>query len=131
MTMNQSLLEALATRLDDGAILTGNAVADRATSWIDPSPLQAAAILRPRTTEQVAEILSLCNAAKQPLITHGGRTNLVDATHTTGADFVLSLERMAEVEEVDVANHTMTVQAGAPLQRVQEAAAAAGLIFIR
>lgn len=127
--MNQSLLDALAARLDEGAILTGAAVSTRATSWIDPAPLQAAAILRPRTTEQVAEILSLCHATQQPLVTQGGRTNLVDATHTTGADLVLSLERMADVEEIDGANQTMTVQAGAPLQRVQEAAAAAGLLF--
>src|SRR5690606_7541828 len=44
-------------------------------------------------------------------------------------DILLSLERMAAIVDVDRANHTMTVQACAPLQRVQEAAAAADLFF--
>jgi FAD/FMN-containing dehydrogenase len=42
---------------------------------------------------------------------------------------VLSLERMTAVESVDAAGQTMTVQAGAPLQAVQEAADKAGLLF--
>jgi hypothetical protein len=44
--------------------------------------------------------------------------------HTTPRDLLLSLERMAGVVAVDAQNQTLTVQAGAPLQRVQEAAAA-------
>jgi FAD/FMN-containing dehydrogenase len=53
----------------------------------------------------------------------------VDGTHSTPADLVLSLERMAAVEAIDAAGQTMTVGAGAPLQAVQEAASAAGLFF--
>ena len=42
---------------------------------------------------------------------------------------VLSLARMRAIEEVDAAAATMTVQAGVPLQVIQEAADAAGLLF--
>ncbi len=124
-----TLVEQLRAALGTDTVLTGGEVAARAASWIDPSPLQAAAIVRPRTTEQVAAALRICHAGDQPVITLGGATNLVDATHSTLADVLLSLERMQAVEAVDVAGQTMTVQAGAPLQAVQEAAAKAGLLF--
>ena len=42
---------------------------------------------------------------------------------------LISMERMRAVEEVDRAASTMTVQAGAPLQTVQQAADAADLLF--
>jgi FAD/FMN-containing dehydrogenase len=124
-----TVVEQLRAALGADAVLIGRDVAARASSWIDPSPLQAAAIVRPRTTEQVAVALRICHAAGQPVITVGGATNLVDATHSTPADVLLSLERMQAIEAVDVAGQTLTVQAGAPLQAVQEAAAKAELLF--
>jgi len=42
---------------------------------------------------------------------------------------VLSLERLNEIEEIDVAGRTMTVQAGVPLQAAQEAAEEHGLFL--
>ncbi len=123
------VIDQLRAALGTDAVLTGQAVAARAASWIDPSPLQAAAIVRPRTTEQVAMALRICHAEVQPVITVGGATNLVEATHSTPSDVLLSLERMQAIEKVDGEGQTLTVQAGAPLQAVQEAAAKAGLLF--
>ena len=113
-----TLVEKLLALLGADGVLTGAAVLERATSWIDPAPLQARVLVRPRTTEEVAAVLRLCHAARQPIVVYGGGTNLVHATHTTPRDLVLSLERMAGVVAVDVQNQTLTVQAGAPLQRV-------------
>ena len=91
------LIERLTTALGAEHVLTGAAVHERATSWIDPAPLSALAIARPRTTTEVATVLRLCHAARQPVVVQGGRTNLVRATHTTARDLVISLERMAAV----------------------------------
>ncbi|MCS6825759.1 MAG: FAD-binding oxidoreductase, partial [Caldilinea sp.] len=124
-----SLLDALSATLGAESVLTGAAVRERATSWIDPTPLEALAIVRPRTTEEVATVLRLCYAARQPVVVRGGATNLVQGTRTTASDLVLSLERMIEVTAIDPVNQTMTVQAGAALQTVQEAAARHGLFF--
>lgn len=123
------IINELLALLDADSVLTGAAVLERATSWIDPASLQALALVRPRTTAEVAAVLRLCHAAQQPVVAYGGGTNLVDATHTTPHDLVLSLERIAGVVAVDAQNQTLTVQAGAPLQRVQEAAAARDLFF--
>lgn len=124
-----TIIEDIRAALGDDAVLVGDAVGARATSWIDPAPLQAKAIVRPRTTEDVAIVLRLCQRAGQSVVTHGGCTNLVEATHTTPDNVVLSLERMRAIERVDSASRTLTVQGGAVLQQVQTAAAAAGLLF--
>jgi FAD/FMN-containing dehydrogenase len=123
------VIAGLRAALGPDAVLTGRDVSARAASWIDPSPLAAAALIRPRTTEQVAAALRICHAAGHPVITRGGSTNLVDATRSTSADLLLSLERMGAVLAVDAAGQTLTVQAGAPLAAVQAAAAAQGLLF--
>ena len=47
-------LEQLTALLGADAVLTGEAVRTRATSWIDPAPLQALAVACPRTTAEVA-----------------------------------------------------------------------------
>ncbi len=125
----QATLNALVNVLGSDGLLTAGEVAQRQSSWIDPAPLQALALLRPRTTAEVSAALAICHAARRPVIVYGGGTNLVRATQSTPGDILLSLERMASVVDVNRANHTMTVQAGAPLQRVQEAAAAADLFF--
>jgi FAD/FMN-containing dehydrogenase len=62
-------------------------------------------------------------------VTYGGGTNLGAGHGQHRRDLLLSLERMAAVTAIDAQNRTLTVQAGAPLQRVQEAAAAHDLFF--
>lgn len=124
-----SLLDALSAALGADSVLTGAAVSERATSWIDPTPLEALAIVRPRTTAEVAMVLQRCWDARQPVVVRGGATNLVQGTRTTAGDLVLSLERMANVTAVDPVNQTMTVEAGVALQTVQEVAAQHGLFF--
>jgi FAD/FMN-containing dehydrogenase len=123
------LLSALVAIVGPDHVVTGADLAARATSWIDPAPLQGLALVRPHTTAEVAAVLALCHAARQPVVTYGGGTNLVRATASTQADVILSLERMAAITAIDADNRTLTVQAGAPVQQVQEAAAAHDLFF--
>ena len=127
--LQRATLDALVNVLGNDGVLPADAVSQRQSSWIDPAPLQALALLRPRTTAEVATTLAICHAARQPVIAYGGGTNLVRAVQSTPGDILLSLERMAAITAIDLANHTVTVQAGAPLQRVQQAAAAADLFF--
>lgn len=115
--------------LGPDAVLTGEAVSARTGGFLDSSPLRAKAVIRPTTTAQVAEALRLCNAAGQTVVPHGGLTNLVYNTRTTEADIALSLERMTAIEAIDPIGRTLTVQAGATLHSVQDAAAAIDLFF--
>jgi FAD/FMN-containing dehydrogenase len=110
-------------------VLTGDDVRARSVGWADHSPCQALAILRPSTTEQVSRVLAACSAARQPIVTMGGLTGLVRGCVAGPGEIGLSLERMDRIESVDAVGRTMTVQAGVPLQAVQEAAESHGLLY--
>ena len=124
-----ALLRQVAAVVGDGNVLTGEAVSDRRVDWLSGAPCQAGAIVRPGTTEELAEVMRLCHAARQPVVTHGGLTGLVHGAEAAADELAISLERMTAIEDVDPVGATLTVQAGAPLQRVQEAAEAVDLQF--
>ena len=88
-----------------------------------------AALVRPRTTQEVSATLKVCHAQGVPVVAQGGRTGLTGGATPAAGWVVLSLERMRAVECIDSAGATATVQAGAPLQSVQEAADTADLLF--
>ncbi len=123
------LLETLREKFGAGAVVTGDQVSARATSYWDPSPMRALAIVRPKTTAEVSKLLGLCYAVGQNVVTHGGLTGCVQGTQSEGQDIVLSMERMNAVEEVDTISHTLTVQAGAILEQVQNKVAEEGMFL--
>ena len=124
-----TVVEQIRAALGDDAVLTSERLAQRARSWIDPAPMAALALVRPRSTSEVSTVLRLCHAAGQAIVAQGGLTNLVESAQTNHAEIALSLERMTAIEEIDHVGQSMTVQAGAPLQAVQEAASQHGLFF--
>jgi len=87
------------------------------------------AIIRPKTTQQLSDVMKLCHKAGQKVVTHGGCTNMTRGCASTKDELVVSLERMTNIESIDIANRTMTVQAGVPLQTIQETADKNHLFF--
>lgn len=113
------LLERLQAIVGEGGLLTGTDVTSRHPG-VFMTRIEADAIVRPTTVEQVSKILALCNAAHQPVVVQGGMSGWVRATQTKPGDVVLSLERMNTIEDVDLANRTVTVQAGVILETLQD-----------
>jgi FAD/FMN-containing dehydrogenase len=122
------LVAELRAILGDDAVLDPDQAAQRASSYWDPSPLRAAALVRPRDAQGVSRVLARCNAEGRAVVTLGGGTGVVDGAHSTVDDVVLSTERMTAIDELDAVGRTATVGAGVTLQRLQEAAAAHGLV---
>ncbi|MBB4633307.1 FAD-linked oxidase C-terminal domain-containing protein [Sphingosinicella soli] len=122
------LIETLRALVGDGGVLTGETVSSRYPGYF-MDRIEADAIIRPRTTEEVAGILKLCNAAGQPVVVQGGMSGWVRATQTKPGDIVISLERMAAIEAIDPVNRTATVQAGVVLDTLENALADHGLTF--
>lgn len=110
-------------------VLLGEAVRDFEFVWKTHEACKAKAIAFPSTTDQVAAVLRLCNERGQSVVPFGGLTGLVQGCQTTPEDIALSLEKLNEIEELDVEAQTMTVQAGVTMQQAQEAAEANGLFF--
>lgn len=123
------VVDTIRSRLGDAAILTGEDVKARPVSRIVKSGCEAMAIVRPKTTEEVALVMRLCHEAGVPVVPRAGMTGLVGGSLVGPHEIALSLERMTAIEEIDPIAQTMTVQAGVPLQAIQEAAEAEGLLF--
>jgi len=119
-----NLIETLHALLGDKGVLTGEALAEKLIPHGTP-----AALVRPQTTAEVAQVVKLCQEAGQGIVPYGGLTGLVEATTSDQSEVAISLERMNQIEEIDVESRTMTVQAGVPLQVVQEEADKADLLF--
>ncbi len=115
--------------LGEKYVVTGDAVAERATSHWDPSPMRALAVVYPGDTDEVSAILKLCNEAGQPVVVIGGNTGTVQGQHSAQDEIVLCMDRMNRVEGVDTLNSTITVQAGCLLEVAREAAADHGLYY--
>ena len=110
------------------------AAADQARythDWPGDLSGRARAIVRPRTTAEVAAIVRLCAEAGVAIVPQGGNTGLVGGATPSGAgdEVVVSLERLDRIREIDAANYTMTVEAGCVLEAIQAAAAAADRLF--
>jgi FAD/FMN-containing dehydrogenase len=125
-----SIVEQLAAALGDAAVLTGDAIPPRAVSdRSETGRKHPLAFVRPRTVEDVATVLRLCNEARIAVVPQGGMTGLAGGGNPAGGDMVVSLELLRGIEEIDVAAATMTVKAGTPLEECQRAAADKGLFL--
>jgi len=128
--MIDTTIEKLTCALGKNHVLTGDVVKERYHHvWHMDQSLNARAVVLPHTTEEVSKALSICNHHRQPIVVHGGLTNLVGGTETNSNEVVISLEKMNAIEQVDAESRTITVQAGAILENVQQAAEKEGLLF--
>ncbi|MFK8078938.1 MAG: FAD-binding oxidoreductase [Granulosicoccus sp.] len=125
--MAYELLDTLRGIVGEAHVLGPHQVKERATHFWDSTPLQARALVRPANTLETSAVLKACHTANQVVVTHGGVTGLVNGNHSTENDIILSLERQQSIENVDAIGRTISVQAGAILQNVSEAAEQAGL----
>ncbi|MCA3246454.1 MAG: FAD-binding oxidoreductase [Azospirillum sp.] len=92
---------------------------------------KAAAVARPADTNEVAEVLKICNAARIGVVPQSGNTGLVGGgvPDASGRQIVLSLARLDRVRGLDAANDTISVEAGVILADIQKRAAEAGRLF--
>ncbi|NQD91702.1 FAD-binding oxidoreductase [Pseudomonas sp. CrR25] len=130
--LSESLIQALREVLGEaGLIIDAERMQSYLSDWRNAYRGQAAAVLRPASTEQVAAVVRLCAEAGVALVPQGGNTGLCGGSipDDSGAQVVLSLTRLNRIREVDVANETITVEAGVILQQLQEAAAEVGRLF--
>ncbi len=124
------IVTLLRQKLGADKVLSSEQIQDRYEHiWRMDLPLQAAALVLPDSTEDIADAMKICHANEQAVVVHGGLTNLVGATETKINEVVISLERMNRIEELDEKSRTMTVQAGAILENVQIAAKEKNLLF--
>ncbi|MEP6884001.1 MAG: FAD-binding oxidoreductase [Gammaproteobacteria bacterium] len=91
----------------------------------------AALVLLPRSVDQVARILQICNRADAAVVPHGGNTSYCGGAtpDESGEQVVLSLRKLNRVRQIDAANYSMIIEAGCTLAEAQSAAREAQRLF--
>ncbi|KAK3279205.1 D-2-hydroxyglutarate dehydrogenase, mitochondrial [Cymbomonas tetramitiformis] len=74
--------------------------------------------LRPKTTEQVSEILAYCNERMLAVVPQGGNTGLVGGSIPIFDEVILSTSAMNQIESVDEVGGTVVCQSGAVLESI-------------
>lgn len=134
-SMSASLLDDLARVVGTGNVLRGDDPSADLSAWEQDwrgrARGRALAVVRPGTTEEVAQVVKLCALAQTAIVPQGGNTGLVEGSipDPSGTQVVLSLSRMCAIRQIDEANLTVTVEAGCVLQTLQETVADAGYFF--
>ncbi len=92
--------------------------------WTGDTPI----LLTPRSTEEVARIVTLCARDGVAITPQGGGTGLVGGQIPFG-EVLLSMKKMRAVRDVTALDDAMTVEAGLTLLEAQQAATAASRYF--
>jgi FAD/FMN-containing dehydrogenase len=122
------LLDDLVAVVGAGNVLTGADAAGHARDWMGKYEGAPVAVVRPASTAEVAACVRLAAAAGVAVVPVGGNTGLVGGTMTRGG-LMVSLERMNRIREVRGAARLVVAEAGVVLDRIHDAAEAAGLYF--
>lgn len=93
-------------------------------SWEPPQ-----AVVRPRSTEDVAVAVKICSAHGTPVVPRGSGTGLEGGSTTTAESVCLDLSSMTEILEVAADDMYARVQAGVMKSSLNAALAPHGLIF--
>jgi glycolate oxidase len=123
-----SMLEKI---VGDGHVLTGGAISDDYThdEALTATPCAPLAVARPADTEEVAGILRWATEHGVPVTARGSGTGLSGACIPRPDGVLVSFERMAEILEIDDANHVALVQPGVTLHQLDEALKPHGLVY--
>jgi len=126
-----TLLNELQSLLGPAHVLAGADAEPYLQDWRRRYRGSAQAVIRPGSTDEVAQAVRLCARHGAPVVPQGGNTGLCGGAtpDDSGQAVLLSTARLNRVRTIDTDNDTITVEAGCILQAVQQAAADAGRLF--
>jgi FAD/FMN-containing dehydrogenase len=125
-------LSALRAIVGDRGILTDPSdTAPYAQDWRRLYQGRTPAVIRPATTQEVADVVRLCAETRTPIVPQGGNTSMVGGAVPTedGSQLILSSSRLNRVRALDPVDMTMTLEAGVTLKAAQDAAIGANCML--
>lgn len=97
--------------------------------WMRKYRGQSSLALRPKTTEQISEILKYCNDNKLAVVPQGGNTGLVGGSVPVFDEIVISLAGMSKIRSFDPVSGILKCDAGLILENADNFLAEQGYIF--
>ncbi|EAU92870.2 D2HGD protein [Coprinopsis cinerea okayama7 len=88
--------------------------------WIGRYKGHSTTVLKPKTTEQVSQILKWCNERRIGVVPQGGNTGLVGGSVPVRDEVVLSLANMNQVRTYDPVSGILVADAGCILQSLTD-----------
>ena len=125
------LIDSLRLICGDVNVLTGDGLTAYERDWRGREHGKALCVVRPAHTKEVSAVVKACAAVGVAMVPQGGNTGLVmgSTPDTSGQEVVISLQRLNNVRHIDVANATLTAEAGCILQHLQQTAEQAGFLL--
>jgi FAD/FMN-containing dehydrogenase len=125
------IIEQFAAIVGAGNVLSGADADAFFTDWRRQYRGEALCVVRPGSTEEVAQAVRLAARRRLGVVPQGGNTGLCGGSVPTGArpEIVVSLSRMNRVRAADPLNNTLTVEAGCVLAEIQRVAARHDRLF--
>ena len=107
-----------------GLVTDPQAQASYTTDWLGKWHGQVRVVVRPANTQEAAAVMRVCHSLRTPVVTQGGNTGMSGGAtpDSSGAQVIVSTNRMNLIRSVDPVNNTMTVDAGVILAHAQQAA---------
>lgn len=121
----------LIARFGSNAVFLGKDIPEKYFSdWMTTTPVGTArALVRPASTEDVSALLQMCNSLGIPVVPQGGLTGLAGGAKPVQDCVLISMEKMNQIESIDLPSSTISVQAGVTMGAVQLCAQDNGLFF--
>ncbi|WP_446898683.1 FAD-binding oxidoreductase [Clostridium sp. LBM24168] len=102
---------------------------DETESLLRPSASENCIVVKPKSAQEVSDILKYANEMLIPVTVRGGGTGVVGGAIPTKPSIILSLERLNKVVDLDEKNLMITVQAGVTLAQLLEVLSNQGKLF--
>ncbi|RWX80867.1 FAD-binding oxidoreductase [Neorhizobium lilium] len=122
----------LQAKLGESMVLTESADMLRyCRDWHGDVTSGAVAVIRPRSTQEVADAVNLCRTLGLSIVPQGGNTGLVlgGIPDKPDGQVILSLERMNQIRRIDAEDFSAVVEAGCILSEIKDAIMDKGMFF--
>jgi glycolate oxidase len=137
MNSSQELIHGLSEKLDCDQIITDmptrivHRFAHGPESLLheDPSDFTPAVVVKPKSTEDVVEVVTLASEYEIPIVPQGGRTGTYGAEGMRDC-IVLDLARMNRILDIDEQAYRVRAQAGVRIKDYNEALRARGYMSL-
>jgi FAD/FMN-containing dehydrogenase len=125
------LIDSLSQICGEAHVLSGGGLTAYERDWRGREHGKALCVVRPAHTKEVSAVVKACAAVGVAMVPQGGNTGLVmgSTPDTSGQEIVISLQRMNKVRHIDIANATLTAEAGCILQHLQQTADQSGFLL--